>query len=83
MYSVVSYLIDIIFKYSILIRSHLQENDEYNLTIYATDKQESTYVQSRLIATSVPNETTSDSVRLNPIVLEQNPIYVFEVSTRD
>ena len=54
----------------------MYENEEFNLTIYATDKHETTYIESRLIATTVPS---APPINLNPIVLELNPIYVHEV----
>lgn len=55
-----------------------QQNEEYNLTIYATDNNESTYIESRLIATTTENYKPED---INPIILEQNPIYIDEVSS--
>ncbi|KAJ6216815.1 hypothetical protein RDWZM_007972 [Blomia tropicalis] len=64
---------------NVVLISSLKENDQFNLTIYATDQQESTYIESRLIATSVPNVTIYEDT--SPILLQQNPVYVFENET--
>ena len=53
-----------------------QKDSEYNLTIYANSGDESTYIESRLIATDIDGIAAEELI---PFVIDNDPIYVFEV----
>mgnify|MGYP000129585922 CR=1 FL=1 len=54
-----------------------QKDSEYNLTIYANGGDESTYIESRLIVTDIDGISTKEYF---PFVIDNDPVYVFEVS---